>query len=201
MFRKRRPPRQAAEAVELTGLDPPWRAAVEELVASRTRLREVAAQLPPGPTQDRVAGITERVETSVRAAWEVAGRAQAASRTVASLDVDAVHEQLKSARRRLAGVEGSRTEADAQAIEHEVELLAEQHAALHQLANAVDDARERLRILDLRVDAAVARAAQLALLPDAAGVLSSVDQELQLVVEELGALRDAFTVVGDLGQP
>lgn len=195
MLRKRRPPRQAAEAVDLTALEPPWRAAVEELVASRTRLQEVAAQLPAGPTRDRVAGIAERVEASVRTAWDIAARAQAASRTVATLDVDAVQEQLKSARRRLATVQG----ADADAVQHEVELLAEQHAALHQLANAVDDARERLRLLDLRVDAAVARAAQLALLPDATGVLSSVDQELQLVVDELGALRDAFTVIGGLG--
>jgi hypothetical protein len=183
MFRRRpRQPEGPVDPVQLDTLEPRWRSAVEETLASRARLHDLVAQAGTGPLRDRLASLTERLDAGVVAAWQTASRAQATSRTVTSMDLDRVTAQLKDARRRGAGAEA--------------ELLAEQHAALNQLSNAVDDAAERLRLLDLRLDTAVARAAQLVLRPDAVEALAAVDQELGAVVEEIDALRAGFDAVG-----
>jgi hypothetical protein len=47
-------------------------------------------------------------------------------------------------------------------------------------------------MLDLRLDASVARAAQMVLRPDALQQLGLVDQELRSLVEELGALQSGL---------
>jgi hypothetical protein len=81
-----------------------------------------------------------------------------------------------------------------------VKLLADQHAALNALSNTIEDASERLRLLDLRLDAAVARAAQIVLRPDAIEELGGVDAELAAVVEELDALQAGLDAVRGAGE-
>jgi ABC-type phosphate transport system auxiliary subunit len=112
------------------------------------------------------------------------------------MDLDRVRDQLKAAKRRQAALEGRPGDP---ALDTEVQVLTEQHASLNQLANAVADAAERLRLLDLRVDAAVARAATIALQPDAVEELGGVDRELAVVVEELDALQAGLETVRSMG--
>ncbi len=198
MFRRRR--RQARAPVEetdLARLEPRWRAAVEETLASRRRFVALVDESQPGPLRERLASLAERLDAGVMAAWSIALRAQTASRAVDTMELDRVHTQLKDARRRRAlSPDGS---ADAARLETEVRLLAEQHAALNQLANAIDDASERLRLLDLRLDAIVARAAQIMLLPDAVEELGGVDEELTTVVEELQAVQSGLEAARAVG--
>lgn len=170
---------------------------VDELLASRARLEGLVAGCPAGPLHDRLASLRGRVEAAIETATTIATHAQTAERTVSSLNVDKVRDQLKDARRRLARVpEGS---PDRMRIAEEERLLGEQHASLNQLANAIDEAGDRLRLLDLRLDTAVARAAQIALRPDALEALGDVDKELDGVVTELDALRAGLDAVGSLG--
>jgi hypothetical protein len=192
--RRRRTPEAPADGIDLAALDPRWRRAVEETVASRARLRALVEEGRAGPVQERLATLVARADAGVLAAWNIATRAQAASRTLAAMDLERVSDQLKTARRRLARVE--QDPGGAATLETEVRLLAEQHAALNQLSNAVEDAAERLRLLDLRLDAAVARTAQITLRPDAVEQLGGVDAELGAVVDELNALRAGLDAVG-----
>ena len=185
--RRRQQPEDLPEGVEPERLEPVWRSAVEETIASRRRLRALVEECRSGPLQERLASLAERVDSGVLAAWKIASRAQAASRALVSMDLESVHADLKDARRRAA--DGAKGGADVGQVEREVKVLAEQHAALNQLRNAIDDASSRLRLLDLRLDTAVARAAQIVLQPDALEELGSVDQELADVVEELDLLR------------
>lgn len=197
MFRRRRPQEAPPAGADLSILEPRWRSAVEEVLASRRRLRALVDECRAGPMQERLTSLAERVDAGVVAAGTIAARAQSASRTLASMDLERVHDQLKDARRRMARApEGG---ADAAGLETEVRLLTEQHAALNQLSNAVEDAWERLRLLDLRLDAAVARTAQIVLRPDAVEQLGGVDRELTAVVEELGALRAGLDAVSPPG--
>lgn len=187
----------ATPALDLTSLEPGWRAAVEETIASRARLEALVATCAPGPLRDRLAHITDRVDAGVQAAAEIAFRAQAASRTVASLDLDTVTAKLKDARRRLDAL--PQDAPGRPTAEFEVQALADQHAALSSLANDVDGAQERLRLLDLRLDAAVARAAQLVLRPDALDAIGGIEADLDGVVGELNALRAGFDDLGAAG--
>jgi hypothetical protein len=181
MFRRRRrDPEPAAAAaasdfVDLTPLQPRWRRPVEEAVAARTRFRALAQQADGGPIADRLETLAESIDAGVLASYRTASRAQAADAALAELGPDRVNDALKNARRR--------------GNDAEIELLMAQHASVNRLLNSVDDAEDQLRMLDLRLDAAVARAAELVLRPtDVAGA----GVELDALVSELDALRQAM---------
>jgi hypothetical protein len=190
MLRRRRREHDPLASPDLTGFEPRWRAAVEEALASRNRFRSLVEQSPPGPLRHRLEELATSIDAGVRAAWDIAARAQAASRTLADMGLDGVTASLKDTRRRLARADEAGV--DAGPLRAEVDLLLQQHAALNDLANGVEQADERLRLLDLRLDASVARAAQLALRPDALQQLGLVDDDLRAVVDELGALQSGL---------
>ncbi|MDQ4068870.1 MAG: hypothetical protein M3203_05275 [Actinomycetota bacterium] len=77
--------------------------------------------------------------------------------------------------------------------------MADQHAALSHLANALDQAEERLRVLDLRLGAPVARTAQVVLRPGALEELGQVDRKLGGVMEELEAVRAGLEAARAVG--
>jgi hypothetical protein len=190
MFRRRPRQQDPLAQLDLTTLEPRWRAAVEEALASRVRFRSLIEQSPGGPLRDRLEELAARVDVGVHSAVDTAFRAQAAAQTLRGMDLEHVTAQLKDARRRLA--RATETGAGTDGLQAEVDLLLEQHGALNDLANSVDEAGERLRMVDLRLDASVARAAQMVLRPDALQQLGVVDQELQALVEELGTMQSGL---------
>jgi hypothetical protein len=201
MFRRRnrRAPRRAdhagsAEPIDLHALEPPWRDAVNDAMQARARFQAVLVQCREGPLRDHLSTLGDRVDSGVLAAWATANRAQAAARAVGSMGLEQATDRLKDARRRLAQAE--QRGDDTAALDAEVAALAVQHASLHQLSNAVDDAAERLRLLDIRLGAAVARAAQIVLAPDAADQVDALDGEIVAVVEQLEALRAGLDAAG-----
>jgi hypothetical protein len=103
--RRRRAADSPLQEVDLAGLEPRWRTRVEETLASRSRLRSLVEQCRAGPLQERLASLAGRVDAGVIGAWKIASRAQAASRTIDSMNLDQVHQQLKEARRRLASAQ------------------------------------------------------------------------------------------------
>lgn len=194
MLRRRaRAPATRDAPIDLTSLDDRWRRSIEDIEASRRRLRQLIADCRPGPIQDRLGAIAERVDETAVAAVQLALRAQRAASAVEGMGLDHVRAELKHVRRKLAdSPDGS---AGRDAAEAELRALEDQHAALNQLANTADDAAERLRLLDLRVDAAVARAAQIALLPGADVAMAQIEGDVTAVVDELTALQAGLDAV------
>jgi len=201
VFRRRQPSPAAAPATDpLGGFEPQWRVAVGEALDSRDRLYALVAQVPEGPLRDRLSSMTARADVAVQTAWDIASRAQGAARLVATLDRDGVEDRLKQTRRRLGGLVVG--DPEAARLETEAALLTDQYAALNQLANTVEDANEQLRLLDLRLDAVVAKAAQLVMRPDSMGELAAVEGQLDSAVGELNALGAGLAAVDALsGMP
>jgi len=157
---------------------PRWAPAVAEALAARGRWVELVAGLRPGPVRDRLVELGERVDAGVLAVWETALRAVEAERITASLDVDRVTDDYKRAKR------------DPAADPALVEALSTRFQSVQRVLNALDDTDTRLRLLDARLGAAVARGAEVAL---AAGAGSdALGAELDDVVAELGGLRTAL---------
>jgi len=176
MFRRRRREAQpTGDPVDLAGLRPRWRATVEEAVSARSRFRALVDRAAAGPMAERLAVLATSIDEGVLATYRTAARAQAAEDALIEMNPEVVNDQLKAAKRR-----GS---------EAEIELLAAQHSSVNRLMNSVDDAEEQLRMLDLRLDAAVARAAELILRPTDT---AAVGQEIDALVTELDALRQAM---------
>ncbi|MGH9212191.1 MAG: hypothetical protein ACRD2C_16130 [Acidimicrobiales bacterium] len=182
MFRRRR----SSEADPLAQVDPtaaPRRFArsVADAVAARRRFRDLVTGLRPGPVRDRLEGMAAQVDAGVSAVWETVQRAAEMERILAALDPERVTAELKAARR-------SDATAEVQAA-HEARF-----GSVQRLLNALDDTEQRLRLIDVRLGAAVARAAEVAL--GSGSVADDLDAELAGVVDDLGALRAGLDEVG-----
>lgn len=189
MLRRRRA-RDPIAAVDPRGLTEPWRRSVEDALAARSRFAQVVGAVRKGPLRERVEELAAKVDEGVLAAWETASRGSQAAAVLGTLDPDGVTAQLKAAKRRLESAPGDPV---AQA---EVDALAAQHRAVHSLWDGVNQSSDRLRLLEVRLGAAVARAATLAVTAHASTDLDAAAAELTSVVDELEALRGALDDVG-----
>jgi hypothetical protein len=163
--------------VDPTRVPPRYAGHVAAALDARRRWQQLATSMREGAVQARLLEFGAQVDDGVLAVWDTVQRMVEIERVVASLDVDRVTAELKRVRR------------DPAADPAMVEALNARFASVQRMMNSVDDADARLRLLDARLGAAVARAAELALVP---GVDEVGGDELGAVVTELGALRAAL---------
>ena len=179
--------RQKAAASPLAHVDPAllpprWGAVVADALDARRRWVELLERMRPGPLRDRLGELGARVDEGVLAVWETCVRAVDAERITEALDVETVTRDYK------------RAKADSAADPALVEALSARFTSVQRVLNSIDDAEQRLRLLDARLGAAVARAAEVAL--TAGEGSEDLGVELDAVVEELGALRHALETLG-----
>ncbi|HZM32828.1 MAG TPA: hypothetical protein VFB77_20165 [Acidimicrobiales bacterium] len=180
MLRRRRPPPDPLAHVDPAAVSPRFAPSVADALDARRRFAALLAGVREGPVRDQLVSAGERLDAGVLAVWDTAARAGEIERTLATLDPDRVVDDYKRARR---------TEGD-----DELEaVLAQRFASVQRLLNALDDTDERLALLDARLGAAVASAAEVALGTTGAGAL---DAELDGVVGELESLRAALHELG-----
>jgi hypothetical protein len=183
VLRRRKASDDPLARVDPAAASPRFAPAVVEALDARRRYRELLEGLRPGPIRDRLFSTGEGFDAGVLAVWETAERATDIERTLAALDSDRVTAEYKRAKR--AG--------DVPDVEA---ALGQRFVAVQRLLNTLDDTDERLRLLDARLGAAVAQAAEVAL--DVAGPASAdaLDAELAGVVDDLAALRSALDDLG-----
>jgi hypothetical protein len=183
VLRRRKTPDDPLAHVDPRATSPRFAPAVAEALESRRRYRELLDGLRPGPVRDRLERTRERLDAGVLTVWDTAVRATDIERTLATLDPERVAAEYKRAKR--AGDEPDVEEA-----------LGQRFVSVQRLLNTLDDTDDRLRLLDARLGAAVAQAAEVAL--DVAGpsAADALDAELAGVVDELGALRSALDELG-----
>ena len=131
---------------------------------------------------DRLAALGTKVDDGVAAVWSLALRAGDIEATLADLGPRRVADEYKDAKR--AGADPAL-----------VEVLHQRFTSVQRLLNTVDDTDERLRLLDARLGATVARAAEVALTASTDGA-DAVGAELDGVVGDLTALRAALDDLG-----
>jgi hypothetical protein len=132
---------------------------------------------------DRLVASGARLDAGVAAVWEVAQRATQVERTLAALDPERVADEYKQARR--SGVDPQLEAA-----------LAQRFSSVQRLLNTLDDTGDRLRLLDARLGAAVAGAAEVALGVSGEAGVEALGAELDGAVGELAALRTALDELG-----
>jgi hypothetical protein len=184
MLRRRRPPDDPLAAVDPRAVAPRFGEAVAAALDARRRYGDVLAGIRPGPVREQLAGLAIRVDAGVLAVWETDRRATDVARTLDALDPDRVTDDYKRAKR---SGDDPRLEA----------VLAQRFDSVQRLLNTLDDTDERLRLLDARLGAVVAGAAEVALGTVAgAGDVDALGAELDGVVDDLGALRAALDELG-----
>jgi type II secretory pathway component HofQ len=182
----RRMPRAAAAAaavtdpIDLRRLREPWRRHVGEALDAQQRFTRAVAATGAGPIRERLALIGERIDDGVRECWRIANRGQELETALRELVAPAELAQ------RIAALRAGPPSATAQDLVASLEGQAESH---RRIAGTATDARNRLELLEVRLDEAVARAVELSLQTGDARDLGGLHDDVQEVVGEMEALR------------
>lgn len=181
-------PRRPRSDLDLSALVEPWRTFVAEAVDARQRYRQALDTATAGPLRSRLAEIGARLDDGVEETWRIARRGMALESALRQLeDPRQVEDRLRQARR---------DSADARIIES----LQGQLDSTQRIGRVALEARQRLQLLDARLDEAVARAVELSLTADDAQDLLGVGSDVEAVVGEMESLRQALEETHRPGQ-
>jgi hypothetical protein len=174
------------ERIDPFTLHDPWRRFVQEALQARARFGQAVDRAPPGPLRERLAAIGDRVHTGVEQSWLIARRAEALVTARRGIDVAGVERRL---------TEITDTPASDPAQARVAEALGAQRATAARLDAIVAQAETELRVLDARLDEAVARTIELSAHAttgvDGGGV-SGLSSDVDEVVTEMESLRQAL---------
>ena len=184
--------RGAREArIDPRTLSEPWSRFVSEAMSAQRRFDKVVASVLPGPIHDRLAEIGARVGEAVRECWRVARRGDALVEGVRSLELDGVNDSLQQVRQ-----ERERSGEPSTALDNTARALEAQLASGERLARVATDARDRLQVLDARLDEAVARAVELSLQAGDVQELSGLRDDVDSLLGDLESLRQGLEEAG-----
>jgi hypothetical protein len=171
---------EKSERIDPFRLSEPWRQYVQGALSAKARFDRAVAGTRHGPLRDRLSQIGERIDTGLRECWRIASRGD---------DIDGALQTLDTAetRRELAALPAS----GGANVDRTREALEAQLASADRLARVSADARDRLRLLDARLDELVARAVELSVGP-ADSDLGGLDAEVEGLVLEMESLRQAI---------
>jgi hypothetical protein len=181
------PRRPKSERVNPFALDEPWRHLVLDAKKARGRFEKVVDQARPGPLREHLAELGRRLDQGVTECWRIARQGHALQAGLKQLDAPSVTaelDQVRGDRRRAQG----RARA---ALERAEQALESQLSSYERIAAVSEDARTRLRVLNAQLDEAVARALELALGANDVSDLSPLSADVESLVGELEALRQA----------
>ena len=210
------PRKPRAERIELAGLPEPWRHFVREALDAQSRYRRAIATAAEGPLRDRLHEIGVRIEEGVRECYRIARRGAALEGGLSTVDAASAERQLAGLidslprtvqpelqRARAAG-EGIAAAAEAAGLEanhvQTMEALEAQVASARRLGVVAQDARDRLSLLNARLDEAVARAVELSLRAEDVAELGGLGGDVEEVVGEMESLRVALDEAGAAGR-
>jgi hypothetical protein len=176
-------PRDRSERIDPFTLQEPWRRFVQEALQARNRFDETIRRIESGPLQDHLAAIAERMHTGVEESWKIAQRGQTLVRARAGIDVDDI------ARQRAELAAGDPSDPSSETV---AASLDQQKATADRLDRVISEAHSHLRMLDARMDEAVARALELSTQSVTQASVGTLGNDVDNLVTEMEALRQAL---------
>jgi methyl-accepting chemotaxis protein len=177
-----------AERIDPFTLQEPWRRFVQEALQARTRFAEAVERAPAGPLRDRLGEIAQRMQTGVEQCWLIAKRGQTLVRARRGIDLADVDRQLAQVQGRDAGEDADPS------LSRVAQSLQVQRATAERLDAVIDKAQSELRLLDARLDEAVARTLELAAhaSTEAGTGVIGLSTDVDNLVSEMESLRLAL---------
>lgn len=185
------PRHRPEERIDPFALDEPWRRYVQDARQAHARFREALDGARPGPTQDRLREIDDRIDTGVREVWRIARRGHELVEARHRVDPETVRHDLDA----LEAPAGS-APTPGSALEQTAASLRAQLATVERLDRVIGDADARLRLLTARLDEAAARTIELAVQSSDVVALGGLGADVDAMVDEMEALRQAIEETG-----
>lgn len=161
----------------------PWSGFVREALDARTRYQRAVVNADAGAIRERMVDIGARVDEGVEECWRIASRGHELYMALGQLD------PVRDLRIRLEAV----TRPGARGVDERVaDSLRAQIASTERILRVAEDTAERLRVLDARLDEAVARAVELSLRAGDVGELGGLGSDVDALVNDMEALRQAL---------
>ncbi len=173
------PRKQRGARIDPMSIADPWRHFVREALDAQRRYRRAVSASNEGPMRDRLIEIGERVDAGVDECWRIARRGDALQDAIANLDVPNARAELEAAKR------ASRDDAN----DATVQSLQAQVDSADRIIEVAQDAQDKLRLLDARLDEAVARAVELSIQADDVAELGGLGSQVDDVVSDMETLR------------
>jgi hypothetical protein len=180
-------PRNRAERIDPFTLQEPWRRFVQEALQARNRFDETVHGLQGGPLRDRLGDIAQRMHTGVQESWLIAQRGQALVRARRGIDVAAIDRQR-------AALTVDESDPSTALV---AKSLDQQRATAERLDRVISEARTQLRILDARLDEAVAQVLELSTQSVTSAAVGDLGTDVDNLVTDLEALRQAMDETRD----
>jgi len=181
------------ERIDPFAVQEPWRRFVQEALQARNRFAAAVDRAPSGPLRDRLREIAARVDTGVEETWLIAKRGQTLVRARREVDLARIDRQLGELRPGEAGPGGP---ADAREVDPSdatvVESLEAQRAAATRMDAVIERTQSELRVLDARLDEAVARTVELTARAGTDTAVAGLGSDVDDLVTEMEALRLAL---------
>lgn len=179
-LRMPRAPAQPGAQIDARKLREPWRWYVKEALDARRRYGQSLESADDGPLRDRLREIGGRVDDAVEECWRIANRGQQLEQAQRQLVPE--NELARKLRALEEGPASASNEPLAAALRSQVETY-------RRISGSVQDAQNRLRVLEARLDETVARAVELGLRVDDPIELGGLGADVEALVTELEALR------------
>ncbi|HKH03646.1 MAG TPA: hypothetical protein VKA65_00675 [Acidimicrobiales bacterium] len=179
-------PRSTEERIDPFTVNEPWRRFVQDALLARHRFDDVVRRMQPGPLQDSLSAIADRVHAAVEESYRIAQRGQALDRARRDIDVPAIDRGYAEL--------GASDPNDPVTVQVR-EALDAQRATAQRLDRVMSEAQSRLRLLDARMDEALARAIELSAQSEssaAVGTAGTLGTDVDNLVTEMEALRQAL---------
>jgi hypothetical protein len=167
----------------------PWRAFVNEALDAQRRYRKAVSAASEGPMRDRLVEIGGQIDEGVSECWRVARRADALMDAISNLDSASARRELETAQQAAKAAPGESQEATVKALQAQVD-------SADRLTGIARDAQDKLRLLNARLDEAVARAVELSITAEDVGELGGLGVDVEDVVSEMETLRVSLEEAG-----
>ena len=178
-------PRQAkGERIDPFALSEPWRHFVQDALQAQARYNRAITSAAPGPLRERLVEIGGRIEDGVDECWRIAKRGDDLDEALHHLDPTQAVKELALAERDPTTLAGT------------LEALRAQVESAQRLDRTAVDARDRLRLLNARLDEAVARAIELSVGTGSTVQLGGLGTDVDNHVGEMESLRQALEDTG-----
>lgn len=185
------PRQQGGERIDPFALGEPWRQFVKQALQARTRFAASLRTMRPGPLQDHLGEIGSRLDEAVDECWRVARRGQLLADARSQVEDGEARRQLAQLEARTGGsvIEGTTQARTAEALQAQL-------ATARRMDAVLVDTHSRLQLLDARMDETVTRAIELSVQADSPADLGGLGQDVDGIVSEMEALRQALDEAG-----
>ncbi len=186
------PRNRRVDRIDPFSVPEPWRSSVVEALKAQVRFDQAVAATEGGPIRDRLESIGARIDDGIREVHRIAQRGTQLTAARGAVDADAAAAELASVQHdaEQGWAAGSKLERTAEALQAQIDTA-------ERLDLSIADARSQLRVIDARLDESVARAIELSVQLDDAEGLRSVDADVDHLVTEMEALRQALEETSD----